>query len=220
LKKAVLLTEISFAMVQKPVLLLLVVIQLFTGCSLLKLHPDPPAEGDIKVTWEETGKDQIVVSYTSNRKPKQEKKQDAREPDVPTTIPERLALDTVSTAYASLLAEINTWMGTPYGYSRSEKGKGTDCSGMVMEVYLTVYGVQLNRSSDGQVANTTPVRKEELQIGDLVFFVTRGSRISHVGIYIGNNKFAHSTTQRGVIISDLDERYYKDRYVRSGRVIR
>ena len=63
------------------------------------------------------------------------------------------------------------------------------------------------------------MKKDDLQIGDLVFFKTRGNRISHVGIYIGNNKFAHATTQRGVIISDMDEKYYKDRYQKSGRVV-
>jgi cell wall-associated NlpC family hydrolase len=219
-KKAVLLTENSCAMVLRPFLLLLVALQLFTGCSLLKLHPDQPAEGDIKVTWEETGSDQMVVSYTSKRQPRQEVVQDPTEQHTAIIKQELPAIDTISNTYAALLTEINSWMGTPYGYARNEKGKGTDCSGMVMEVFREVYGIKLNRSSDGQVANTTKIKKEELQIGDLVFFVTRGSKISHVGIYIGNNKFAHSTTRQGVIISDLDEKYYKDRYVQSGRVIR
>lgn len=207
-------------MLRKSLMALIVLMQLFTGCSLLKLHPDPSAGDDIQVTWEESGNDQMVVSYTSKRKPRQEHKPEPAKTNTTEQTETIKEVDTVSGAHVALLAEINSWMGTPYGYSRSEKGKGTDCSGMVMEVYRKVYNVQLNRSSEGQVANTTPVKKEDLQIGDLVFFVTRGSRISHVGIYIGNNKFAHSTTQRGVIISDLDEKYYKDRYVRSGRVIR
>jgi lipoprotein Spr len=56
-----------------------------------------------------------------------------------------------------------------------------------------------------------------LQEGDLVFFNTRGRGVTHVGIYMGNNKFAHASTARGVVISDLNEEYYRRRYLGAGR---
>jgi cell wall-associated NlpC family hydrolase len=195
---------------------LLLLIYLSTGCSLLKLHPDAPADDGMSVSWEEQGDDRMVVTYTTTR----EQKGDEREPDTVPEITEEQVQDTIGSEHALLFAEIEKWMGTPYGYGRHELQKGTDCSGFTMEIYGAVYGIRLNRSSADQVANTTEIMKKDLQIGDLVFFNIRGNRISHVGLYIGNNKFVHSTVRRGVIISDLDESYYNQRYVRSGRVIR
>lgn len=193
---------------------LLVCMITVSGCTLLKLHPEPEGEDDIRISWEEGTRDHLVVSYKSGKRGTNQS-----EPDQVTQ--RSVILDTtISNDHAALFAEIDTWMGTPYGYGKHEKGKGTDCSGFTMEVYAAVYGIALYRSSDGQVANTVEVKKGDLQIGDLVFFKIRQSRISHVGIYIGNNKFVHSTTRSGVIISDLNEKYYLNTYARSGRVIR
>jgi cell wall-associated NlpC family hydrolase len=193
---------------------LLVCVVTVTGCTLLKLHPEPEVEDDIRISWEEGTSDHLVVSYKSDTRGTNDGKQDQ-------VTKRSVILDTtISNDHAALFAEIETWMGTPYGYGRHEKGKGTDCSGFTMEVYAAVYGIALFRSSDGQVGNTVEVKKGDLQIGDLVFFKIRPSRISHVGIYIGNNKFVHATTRSGVIISDLNEKYYLNTYARSGRVIR
>ncbi len=197
------------------ILALIIITQAATGCSLLKLHPDPPPEDEITISWEESKDEQLVIKYSTTRK----KKGDTP-PDKTNTTSSGMLFDTVSSKHIALFLEIDSWLGTPYGYGRSDKNGGTDCSGLTLEIYKTVYGINLNRSSEGQVANTVEIKKEQLEIGDLVFFVTKGSRISHVGIYIGNNKFVHSSTQRGVVINDLDERYYKERYVRSGRIIK
>lgn len=188
---------------------------LFTGCSVLRIHPDPQQESGITVSWEEEGDNQMVVSYTTpEERSTQVQKAPVAEAPAPPTVK-----DTVSIAHAKLFEAIEEWMGTPYGYGRHQKQKGTDCSGFTMEIFNAVYGIRLNRSSADQVANTREVKKSELEIGDLVFFNIRGNRISHVGIYIGNNKFVHASTRRGVIISDLDEPYYQRSYARSGRVI-
>ena len=197
------------------IIALIIITQAATGCSLLKLHPDPPPEDEIKVTWEDSGNDQLVIKYSTTRKKRDETSSGKFQAPTSTQL-----LDTVSSDHTALFLEINSWLGTPYGYGRNEKKRGTDCSGLTMEIFNSVYGIKLNRSSEGQVSNTVEISKEQLEIGDLVFFVTRGSRISHVGIYIGNNKFVHSSTQRGVVINDLDERYYKENYVRSGRVLK
>jgi lipoprotein Spr len=79
------------------------------------------------------------------------------------------------------------------------------------------FAVQLPRTSRKQAAFCTDIDKNQLQEGDLVFFNTLGG-ISHVGLYINNNKFVHASTSNGVIISDLDEPYWQRRFVKAGRI--
>lgn len=118
-----------------------------------------------------------------------------------------------------LIKEVASWMGTPYRYGGNTK-RGTDCSGMVQQVFLTVFDIALPRSSAQMADFSKRVRKTQLQVGDLLFFETASRRrINHVGIYLGSNKFIHSTTSRGVIVSDLDEPYWRRAYSRSGRVL-
>ena len=66
---------------------------------------------------------------------------------------------------------------------------------------------------------TRHIKKNKLKPGDLVFFKTRGRNVSHVGIYLGNNKFAHASTSNGVVISDLEENYYAKRFAKGGRIL-
>lgn len=202
-------------MTNRSIIPVIVLLFFLSGCGILKVHPEPEKDDDIRISWDDSGTDRVVVSYQQSRGSKSE-----RAPEKGKVTPVTLAVDTISSDYSALFAEIDSWMGTPYRYGKHEKRVGTDCSGFTMEIYDKIYGIKLNRSSDGQVANTVDIKKEDLQIGDLIFYVTRGQRISHVGLYIGNNKFVHATTSRGVIISDMNEKYYNDRYVRSGRVIR
>jgi len=118
-----------------------------------------------------------------------------------------------------LIREVASWLGTPYRYGGNNKA-GTDCSGMVQQVFLKVFNLALPRSS-AQIADFSKrVRKTELQVGDLVFFETTSRRrINHVGIYLGGNRFIHSTTSHGVIVGNLDEPYWRRAYSRSGRVL-
>lgn len=115
----------------------------------------------------------------------------------------------------SCLAE---WVGAPYKYGGNTK-QGTDCSGMVFSVYKETYNIDMNRSSADQLKNVKEIDKKDLKAGDLVFFKISGDKISHVGIYLGENKFIHATTKKGVMVNDLDEEYYKKYYYTSGRVI-
>lgn len=121
----------------------------------------------------------------------------------------------------NLYKEVDSWLGTPYKYGGNTKS-GTDCSGFVVSVYSKVYGKKLYRSSYQIYDNNCePIKKRDLREGDLVFFASKkGRRIDHVGIYLKNNKFAHATNSRGVIISDLDERYWANSFVAAGRVER
>ncbi|MCS7065199.1 MAG: LysM peptidoglycan-binding domain-containing C40 family peptidase [Fimbriimonadales bacterium] len=111
------------------------------------------------------------------------------------------------------------YLGRPYRYGGSSS-RGFDCSGFALHVYRSV-GVNLPHSSSAQARVGKPVPRHQLQPGDLVFFRTRGRRISHVGIYIGNGKFIHASSARGrVRIDSLNEGYYKRRYAGARRVSR
>lgn len=113
------------------------------------------------------------------------------------------------------------WLGVPYKYGGNTK-KGVDCSGLVVNIFEDVYGKRLYRNSAQIVENNCKkISKNELRTGDLVFFATGSSkkRINHVGIYLKDGKFIHSSSSKGVIVSDMDEAYYVRTYVCSGRVI-
>lgn len=117
-----------------------------------------------------------------------------------------------------LLATVTAWLGTPYSFGSSSK-RGTDCSGFVTSIYSDVYGIDLSRSSRSMFDDVTRVRKDSVRTGDLVFF-RRGPRqpIFHVGIYLKDNKFIHSATNGGVMVSSLKEPYYRNYYYAAGRV--
>ncbi len=121
-----------------------------------------------------------------------------------------------------LYNEIKSWLGTPYSGGGHTKQVGTDCSGFVMELYLTVYNISLERRGGLQYYNNcSPIDKEDLREGDLVFFNNGdGGKITHVGIYLKDNKFAHASSSRGVVIDDLTAKYYVKHFFAAGRVKR
>jgi cell wall-associated NlpC family hydrolase len=100
--------------------------------------------------------------------------------------------------------------------------RGTDCSGFVFNIYRSVYGKNLARNSADMLRrNCRSISLQNLQEGNLVFFATGRNlkKISHVGIYLKDGKFAHASTSNGVTISNLNEPYYRQRWV-SGGVVR
>lgn len=111
------------------------------------------------------------------------------------------------------------WIGVPYRTGGDSK-RGTDCSGMVMQLYKTVYNIRLARSTDGLLKESNKVSRRNLREGDLVFFTSRASRkrVAHVGIYLKNGKFIHASTSKGVIVSSLSEKYYTQHWLCGGRV--
>jgi murein DD-endopeptidase / murein LD-carboxypeptidase len=112
---------------------------------------------------------------------------------------------------------ISTWLGTPYRFAGNCE-KGIDCSGFVNVLFDRVYGKKLGARNSAEIyAGVFKLDKDELQEGDLVFFRISRKRVSHVGLYLGNNKFVHASTSRGVIISDLNEPYYKRYFAGAGR---
>jgi cell wall-associated NlpC family hydrolase len=113
---------------------------------------------------------------------------------------------------------IESFLGTPYKEGGSNKW-GMDCSGFVMEVYRQYAGFKLPHSSAKLFKLVKKVDKEKLGYGDLVFFTEDRFSPSHVGIYIGVGKFVHSTKGYGVVVSSLDEEYYRKTYIGARRVI-
>jgi cell wall-associated NlpC family hydrolase len=110
------------------------------------------------------------------------------------------------------------WMGTRYKYSGKTGKGGLDCSGFAKIVYKEVYHKELKGGSAAIYPKTYSINKSELQVGDLVFFKIKKNRISHVGVYLGNNKFAHSAVKGGVRIDSLDAPYYKKTFFKGGRL--
>lgn len=106
------------------------------------------------------------------------------------------------------------YIGVDYRWGGHSSGTGFDCSGLTMVVYR-LNGLDLPRSSSQQWKTGKPISGRKLSKGDLVFFATSGGRrVSHVGIYIGDNKFLHAPgSGRKIRISSLSNKYFKSRYL-------
>lgn len=117
-----------------------------------------------------------------------------------------------------ILLQVIKYLETPYKYGGNTEN-GIDCSGFTLQVFEKSTGIKLPRSAREQYEVGEKVEREDLSFGDLVFFNTRRrSNPGHVGIYIGDDQFIHSSSSLGVTISSLQEPYYKKRYVGARRV--
>ncbi|WP_420187390.1 C40 family peptidase [Bacteroides pyogenes] len=130
-----------------------------------------------------------------------------------------LGMDIRMEDHHPLYLEAAEWMGVPYRGGGNSK-QGTDCSGLVYSIYRKAYRTRVTRSSEELKAQSRKISKSNLQEGDLVFFSNHRSskRVGHVGIYLKDRKFIHASTGRGVIISSLDEPYYRKHWISGGRV--
>lgn len=116
-----------------------------------------------------------------------------------------------------LYLTVYDWLGTKYKYAGDCKN-GVDCSGFVSEMYKQVYCKEISGSSITLFSECDTVPRGELKEGDILFFKIKKGQISHVAIYLGNNKFAHASVHGGVMVSDLKEDYYKKYFYRGGRL--
>ena len=118
-----------------------------------------------------------------------------------------------------MIMEIIKYMNTPYKYGGNSLN-GIDCSAFTQSVYQSSWMITLNRSARDQYQQGTVIEnREDLKFGDLIFFNTRRRvRPGHVGIYIGENLFAHASSTLGVTISSLEHNYYNKRYMGARRI--
>ncbi|MCZ7557470.1 MAG: C40 family peptidase [Bacteroidia bacterium] len=121
-----------------------------------------------------------------------------------------------------MMREIINLLGLTYRYGGMDATRGLDCSAFTGTVYNRALGLRLPRSSNEQFRVGDTIKRDDLKVGDLVFFKTRRRRaaVSHVGIYVGENLFAHASTKYGVIISSLDHPYYNRTYVGARRLVK
>ncbi len=127
-------------------------------------------------------------------------------------------LSTALTPRERVLFEIISYLDTPYKYG-GETRKGIDCSAFTQKVFSKSSNIELPRTARQQFKEGEDISKNELSFGDLVFFNTRkGVYPGHVGIYIGEDLFAHASRSKGVTISSLENSYYKARYVGGRRI--
>ncbi len=116
-----------------------------------------------------------------------------------------------------LLKLIDEWWGTRYCMGGNSK-ECIDCSAFVQVIISNIYGINLPRTASDQYGSADKIGLEELQEGDLVFFRTSGRDISHVGIYMLNNKFVHASTSNGVMFNDLNDVYWREKFKGAARV--
>ncbi|MDB5129418.1 NlpC/P60 family protein [Mucilaginibacter sp.] len=122
-----------------------------------------------------------------------------------------------ATSNMKLFHFVYDWIGTPYRFGGSSR-KGIDCSAFTKQLYSDVFNLTIRRSSRDIFSMVNPVGKDDLKEGDLVFFKIHSRSISHVGIYLGNNRFAHASS-KGVAISSLDDAYYSRYFYKGGRLL-
>lgn len=130
---------------------------------------------------------------------------------------EALQDSTGSSLASKIIKTAKKYIGVPYKWGGTTP-KGFDCSGYVQYVF-NANGITLPRTSREQYTVGTKVSKSNLKPGDLVFFNTSGSGVSHVGIYIGDGLFIHSGTTKGVVIAELFGSYWPQYYLGARRVL-
>ena len=116
----------------------------------------------------------------------------------------------------TILRTAYSMLGVPYMFGGMSPG-GFDCSGFVCYVFRQA-GISLPRMADTQYDAVTHVNTSSLRSGDLVFFQTYAPGASHVGIYVGDGKFIHASSSKGITVSEVFTGYWGARYLGAGRV--
>ena len=129
----------------------------------------------------------------------------------------RLGIELDTNCDKKLIANVTDWLGTPYrggGHTRM----GTDCSGFVSSVFSEVYDLNLSHSGGAMYYQMKEyVKKSDLYEGDILFFKIHSRGVSHVALYLGNNKFIHSASKVGIRVDDLRAAYYSRYFIGGGR---
>ncbi len=118
----------------------------------------------------------------------------------------------------ALFSDVKQYLGIRYRFGGTTPA-GFDCSGFVRFMFGKVFDMQLPRSSREMSALGTKVERNELKPGDLVFFRNARNRINHVGIFVGNGLFVHSSLSKGITSDRLSENYYDKRFATGVRIL-
>jgi len=117
----------------------------------------------------------------------------------------------------ALYKEYKKWHRTPYKYGGID-ARGIDCSSLIQNVYKDAFGIDLPRTTREQVKRGYKVNRSSAKEGDIIFFKT-GYNVRHAGIIVERGKFMHASEKFGVIISDLYNPYWKNRYWQTRRIL-
>jgi cell wall-associated NlpC family hydrolase len=115
-----------------------------------------------------------------------------------------------------LLSQHTEWKGVPHKFGGLSKN-GIDCSGFLHLIFAQEFGIEIPRTTQYQMQQGVVVNQDELIPGDLIFFIT-GFDQRHVGVYMGDNQFMHTSSSRGVMISKLSNPYWSKVYWHARRV--
>lgn len=116
-----------------------------------------------------------------------------------------------------LYEEYKKWDGTPYKLGGISLN-GVDCSSFIQQIYYNAFGLRIPRTTTKQLKIGHTIKKEDLRIGDMIFFKT-GWNVNHVGIIIEDGSFVHASTSQGVMISSIHNPYWKNNYFQSRRIL-
>ena len=116
-----------------------------------------------------------------------------------------------------LFFEVYDWLNSPYCWGGRSK-TGTDCAGFVNSLVNKIYNKKFGGSAYDLFNKCDTIPSADMREGDLLFFNISGRYLSHVGIYLQNGRFAHAASHGGVIVSSLDDNYYKRWFYKAGRI--
>ena len=116
-----------------------------------------------------------------------------------------------------LRAEIQSWLGTPHRMGGKSR-RGIDCSGLVVVLYDDLFDMRLPRTTTALMRKGRRVEKHNLTAGDLVFFKP-AAKFHHVGIYLDHGEFVHTSTSNGVMLSRMDDPFWRQCYLTSRRLL-
>ena len=153
-------------------------------------------------------------------KPKQHggnKAPSGNSPLISNDLQQKLGLSSREIKENKLYSFINEWYGVPYKYGGCQK-TGVDCSCFTNILYEKIYSKKISRSAAEKYNQCDKISYEDAKEGDLFFFKIGGNSVTHVGVFLKNKYFVHSSTSKGVIINNLEEAYYKKYFFCAGKM--
>jgi cell wall-associated NlpC family hydrolase len=128
--------------------------------------------------------------------------------------------DKAKDSAANITSYALSLIGVDYRFGGNTPDQGLDCSGLIRYVFQQATGISLPRSAREQARVGESIKRDDLQPGDLVFFNTRRFQFSHVGLYIGDNRFIHAPSSGGAVeVVNLDNRYWQKAFNGARRIV-